>query len=188
MYWLYLYITIFYKSNFMARYKDHFYILQFSTTMKWCHHQMKKIYNLIIKGDNDTLVVPRSSAECHFNLCVSNESSFISSSEFHYGDVGSELWAKVNNRTGIDPIVVIELASFSRCCIVEHFKSAFCNDVHSLQIMFFYAGISGTKHGKQILFTHFLHIMRCLNCWDNENFWGAKSGSPSPATLVKLQF
>ena len=135
-YFTYICITIFYNSNFMARYKDHFYILQFSTTMKWCHHQMKKIYNLIIKGDNDTLVVPPSSAECHFNLCVSNESSFISSSEFHYGDVGSELWAKVNNRTGIDPIVVIEWASFSWCCIVEHFKSAFCNDVHSLQIMF----------------------------------------------------
>ena len=27
--------------------------------------------------------------------------------------------------------------------------------------------------------------MRCLNFWDNKNFWGAKSGPPSPATSVK---
>ena len=36
--------------------------------------------------------------------------------------------------------------------------------------------MSGAKHGKQILFTYFLHLMRCLNCWDNKKFWGAKSG------------
>ena len=46
--------------------------------------------------------------------------------------------------------------------------------------------ISGTKLGKQILFTFFLHLMRCLNSWDNKKFWGAKSGPPSPATSVKL--
>ena len=27
--------------------------------------------------------------------------------------------------------------------------------------------------------------MRYLNCWDNKNFWGAKSVPPSPATSVK---
>ena len=34
----------------------------------------------------------------HFNLCVPNESYSFILKEFHYGDVGSELRAKVNNR------------------------------------------------------------------------------------------
>ena len=34
---------------------------------------------------------------------------------------------------------------------------------------------------------YFLHLMRCLNFWDNKNFWGAKSIPPSPATSVNIQ-
>ena len=45
--------------------------------------------------------------------------------------------------------------------------------------------ISGTKHGKQILFTNFLHLMRCLNCWDNKNSWGAKYGPVCQRPTVK---
>ena len=32
---------------------------------------------------------------------------------------------------------------------------------------------------------YILHLMRCLNFWDNKNFWGAKCGPTSPATSVK---
>ena len=53
-------------------------------------------------------------------------------------------------------------------------------------LQYYHSDISGTKHGKQILFTYFLHLMRCPNCWDNKNFRGVKSGPPSPATSVKL--
>ena len=30
-----------------------------------------------------------------------------------------------------------------------------------------------------------LHVLWCLNYWDDKNFWGAQSVPPSPATSVK---
>ena len=30
----------------------------------------------------------------------------------------------------------------------------------------------------------FVHLMRCLNCWDDKKFWGVQSVPPSPATSV----
>ena len=38
------------------------------------------------------------------------------------------------------------------------------------------------------MFSYFLHLMRCLNCWDNKNFWGVKFGQTSPATSVNIQY
>ena len=35
------------------------------------------------------------------------------------------------------------------------------------------------------MFTYFVHLMRCLNCWDDKNFWGAQSVPTSAATTVK---
>ena len=39
---------------------------------------------------------------------------------------------------------------------------------------------------KNFFFFIFLHPIRCLNFWDDKNFWGAKSGPPSPATSVNF--
>ena len=32
---------------------------------------------------------------------------------------------------------------------------------------------------------YFLHLMRCLNWWDNKKFWGAKSGPLTHTSAVK---
>ena len=45
--------------------------------------------------------------------------------------------------------------------------------------------ISETKQGRKIFTKYFLHLMRCLNCWDNKNFWGAKSGPLTHASAIK---
>ena len=34
------------------------------------------------------------------------------------------------------------------------------------------------------LHTYFLHLIRCLNFWDNKKFWGAKSGPLTHASAV----
>ena len=58
----------------------------------------------------------------HFNLCVPNESYSFILKEFHYGDVGSELRAKVNNRKNWSDrhvslvMNLIFLLGFSRVC------------------------------------------------------------------------
>ena len=36
--------------------------------------------------------------------------------------------------------------------------------------------------------TYFLHLMRCLNVWESIIFWGARSGSHTHASAVKLPF